>query len=129
MNKSRAILFKKFFEPVLIGNVLIKNRIVMAALGNSFWGCNGEVTDRLIDHYAAIAKGGAGLITVSYVTVDYPPGYGDLGSLYSRNFLAGHYTLVEKLHAILSAGSKVFHLRLPRTQPYSRPQNYFPIKL
>jgi 2,4-dienoyl-CoA reductase-like NADH-dependent reductase (Old Yellow Enzyme family)/thioredoxin reductase len=96
--------FKRLFEQGSIGDVSIKNRIVMAPIGNSFWGHNGEVTEKLIDLYAAVAKGGAGLITVSHVTIDFPPGYAALGSLYTRDDMAGHYALVEKLHAY---GAKV----------------------
>lgn len=41
--------FKRLFDPGFRGNVRIKNRIVMAPIGNSFWGHNGEVTEKLVE--------------------------------------------------------------------------------
>ncbi|MFC2001153.1 hypothetical protein ACFLUZ_01450, partial [Chloroflexota bacterium] len=96
--------FPRLFAPGQIGKVKIENRIVMLPLGTSFWGTAGEVTDRLIDHYAARAKGGAGLIIVAMAHPDYPPGHAALGSLDSEKRVPGHYHLVEKLHAY---GAKV----------------------
>jgi len=55
----------KLFEPGKIGSMALKNRIVMAAMGPL--GLNeldGSVSSRMIDYYAARARGGAGLITV-----------------------------------------------------------------
>ncbi|MFC2000875.1 NADH:flavin oxidoreductase, partial [Chloroflexota bacterium] len=96
--------FPRLFAPGQIGKVKIKNRIVMLPLGTSFWSTAGEVTERVIDHYAARAKGGAGLIIVSNAQLDYPPGYPVLGLLESERMIHGQYRLVEKLHAY---GAKV----------------------
>ena len=93
------VRFHRLFQPGQVGKVTIKNRIVMSPLGTTFWGVNGEVTDRIIDHYAARAKGGAGLITVSFASFDYPPGYKMLANFDSWDKYCGHYTLVEKVHA------------------------------
>lgn len=90
--------YPKLFEPGKIGKVKIKNRIVMSPLGTSFWGVNGEVTAKLMDHYVERAKGGAGLITVSYIVLDYPAGYASLGALDKPQLISGHAELVEALH-------------------------------
>lgn len=90
--------FPKLFESGQIANVRIKNRIVMPAMGTSFWGPKGDVTERITDHYAARAKGGAGLIVVSFATPDYPSGYMVQASLESEEMVAGHARLVERLH-------------------------------
>jgi 2,4-dienoyl-CoA reductase-like NADH-dependent reductase (Old Yellow Enzyme family)/thioredoxin reductase len=91
--------FARLFAPGQLGTVKIKNRIVMSPVGTTFWGGNGEVTEKVIDHYAARAKGGAGLIIVSFAHPDYPPGYRVLASLESDQMVAGHSRLVEKLHS------------------------------
>jgi 2,4-dienoyl-CoA reductase (NADPH2) len=57
------------FEPVKIGRLEIKNRITMPAMHMNM-ARNFEVTDALLDFYAERARGGAGLITVGYATVD-----------------------------------------------------------
>ena len=96
--------FLSLFQPGQIGKVRIKNRIVMSPIGTTFWSDTGEVTERIIDYYAARAKGGAGLIMVSFAHPDYPPGYRALASLESERMVEGHIRLVQKLH---SYGAKV----------------------
>ena len=61
--------FKKLFEPGQIGTMTVKNRIVMAPMVSNFADPNGGVTDRVIEHYRAKAKGGTGLIIVEACTV------------------------------------------------------------
>ncbi len=63
----------KLFEPIRIGRLEIKNRIVMAPM-TSHYADNGFVTDRMIGFYERRAKGGAGLITIEDGIVDYPLG-------------------------------------------------------
>lgn len=96
--------YPKLFEPGRIGRVVVRNRIVMSPLGTTFWSASGEVTDRIIEHYVARARGGAGLITVSFASINYPPGYQAQASLALPRNISWHYRLVEKLH---SYGSKV----------------------
>ena len=45
-----------------IGNVEIKNRMVMAAMGDLIANPDGTVSDAAIAYYGARAKGGVGLI-------------------------------------------------------------------
>ena len=52
----------KLFEPGKIGRLSVKNRIVMAPMGNSLVELDGRLSQRGIDHYVARAKGGTGLI-------------------------------------------------------------------
>jgi len=54
--------FPNLFQEGQIGKVKIRNRIVMSPMMVHFGGIMGEVTQQTIDHYAARAKGGAGLI-------------------------------------------------------------------
>ena len=57
------------FQPIHINSMEVKNRIFMPAMHMNM-ADNYQVTDRLIDFYAERAKGGAGMITVGYATVD-----------------------------------------------------------
>jgi 2,4-dienoyl-CoA reductase-like NADH-dependent reductase (Old Yellow Enzyme family)/NADPH-dependent 2,4-dienoyl-CoA reductase/sulfur reductase-like enzyme len=90
--------FPHLFEAGQIGKVRIKNRIVMSTMGATYWGIQGEVTDRLIDYFVARAKGGVGLISVGFASVNYPSQYRAVASLDSDNLIPGHNLLVEKLH-------------------------------
>jgi 2,4-dienoyl-CoA reductase-like NADH-dependent reductase (Old Yellow Enzyme family) len=60
------------FEPINIGTMQVKNRIVAAPTVVAYADEHGYVTQRLMDIYAERAKGGAGLVTVeaSYVRQD-----------------------------------------------------------
>jgi 2,4-dienoyl-CoA reductase (NADPH2) len=57
------------FEPITINRMEVKNRIFMPAMHLNMAG-NYAVGDRLVDFYAERARGGAGMITVGYATVD-----------------------------------------------------------
>jgi len=68
------------FEPIHINGMLVKNRIFMPAMHLNMAG-NYAVTDRLVDFYAERARGGAGMITVGYATVDERSGNpGNIGA-------------------------------------------------
>jgi len=57
------------FQPITINGMEVKNRIFMPAMHMNMAG-NYGVSDRLVDFYAERARGGAGMITVGYATVD-----------------------------------------------------------
>jgi 2,4-dienoyl-CoA reductase (NADPH2) len=57
------------FEPIKINQLELKNRICMPAMHMNM-AVNFEVSDQLIDFYAERARGGVGVITVGYATVD-----------------------------------------------------------
>jgi 2,4-dienoyl-CoA reductase-like NADH-dependent reductase (Old Yellow Enzyme family)/thioredoxin reductase len=56
--------FKKVFEPANMGQMKLKNRIVMPPMGTNYAEAGGAVSQRMIDYYEARAKGGTGLIIV-----------------------------------------------------------------
>jgi 2,4-dienoyl-CoA reductase-like NADH-dependent reductase (Old Yellow Enzyme family) len=60
---SNQLLFPKLFERANIGNLKLKNRIVMLPMRTAYAALSGEVTQRTIDHYGEKAQGGVGLIT------------------------------------------------------------------
>ncbi|MFC1990225.1 FAD-dependent oxidoreductase [Chloroflexota bacterium] len=52
---------KSLFEPIKVGKLELKNRIVMAAMGLGY--CpDGRMTERMINFFSERAKGGVGLI-------------------------------------------------------------------
>ncbi|NLL17945.1 MAG: FAD-dependent oxidoreductase [Clostridia bacterium] len=73
--KAHFSLFEKgriklrLFEPIKIGTMELKNRVVMPAMHLSYT-LDGQVNDRLIDFYVERAKGGAGLIIVGGCSID-----------------------------------------------------------
>ena len=59
----------KIFEPISLGPLRLKNRLLMTAMSTRLAGRKGQVTDDLIEYYGRRADGGAGMITVEEATV------------------------------------------------------------
>ena len=57
------------FEPILINQLEIKNRIYVPAMHLGM-AANFEVTDQILNFYAPRAAGGAGMVCVGFATVD-----------------------------------------------------------
>jgi len=100
----------KMFENVLkkgkIGNVELKNRFVVPAMGSGHSERDGTVGDESIGYYTARARGGFGLIITEYTGVD-PYGIGARNELksYSDEYIPGLKRLADAVHA---EGAKVF---------------------
>jgi 2,4-dienoyl-CoA reductase (NADPH2) len=60
----------KLFEPIRIGAMTVKNRIVMSPMTTGYAGLDQLPTKRLVDYLTARAKGGVGLITLEACVVD-----------------------------------------------------------
>jgi 2,4-dienoyl-CoA reductase-like NADH-dependent reductase (Old Yellow Enzyme family)/thioredoxin reductase len=71
---AEMMSLQRLFEPARIGQMMVKNRIVMPAMGTDFGTQDGFVSPRLVDYYEERAKGGVGLIIVENTSVDYPRG-------------------------------------------------------
>jgi len=56
--------FKKLFEPGRIGQMQVRNRIVMPPMGTGYHDEGGYVSQRFIDYHEARARGGVGLIII-----------------------------------------------------------------
>ncbi|UCD22080.1 MAG: NADH:flavin oxidoreductase, partial [Chloroflexota bacterium] len=59
-----AARFRKIFEPTKIGQMQLKNRIVMPPTGTNYAEKGGAISQRTLDYYEARARGGVGLIIV-----------------------------------------------------------------
>lgn len=62
--------FTNLLKPGKIGNLKLKNRMVMPAMEILAAGFNGEMSDDLISFYEERAKAGCGLIITAYASVD-----------------------------------------------------------
>jgi 2,4-dienoyl-CoA reductase-like NADH-dependent reductase (Old Yellow Enzyme family) len=58
--------FSTLFSPFRIGNLELKNRIVMPPMATYFAGEDGSLNDRHIAYYVRRVKGGVGYITVEH---------------------------------------------------------------
>lgn len=62
---------QKLFEPMKIGTMLLKNRLVMPAMDTTLGSRYGFVTSRLVDYSDERFEGGVCRIIVEYNSVDY----------------------------------------------------------
>jgi 2,4-dienoyl-CoA reductase (NADPH2) len=63
-------MYQYLFSPIRINTLEIKNRIAYPSLG-LLYSTDGKLNDRYYNYFAERAKGGAGLVTVGPVGVDY----------------------------------------------------------
>ncbi len=108
------------FEPIIINNLKLKNRLIMAPMGTGLAG-DGFVTRELIDYLAARARGGIALITVEVSAIDKlgKAGLGGELAIYDDKFIPGLRDLSDAIH---EAGSKVV-IQLNHAGRYARSKN------
>ena len=112
--------YTKLFEPGRIGNLEIRNRVVMPAMGCSFAEVSGEAGQRMIRYYEERAKGGVGLIITEITRIDDITGVGTPNQLSVTNthVVPQLHRLVEAVHAY---DTKLFvQLHHPGNQTPSR---------
>ncbi len=90
------------FQPIFINKLEIKNRIYLPAMHLGM-AMNFEVTDQIVDFYAERAKGGAGMITVGYATVDELSGNATNIGAHKDDFIPGLKRLAD---AIIQNGAR-----------------------
>lgn len=66
--------FSKLFEPIEIGKISLRNRLLMSPMATCFARADHFVTEQLIGYYARRAEGGVGLIVVEATCIDDPLG-------------------------------------------------------
>ncbi|MGZ9583106.1 oxidoreductase [Paenibacillus marinisediminis] len=90
-------MYETFLSPIQIGNVTLKNRSVMTAMGTGYAELGGYVGDRLIAYHIERAKGGIGMNTVGISPVhETSAGPKYVGS-YDDKFIPGLTKLAEAI--------------------------------
>lgn len=121
--------YKMLFSPMKIGNVEIKNRIVMAPMLMGFGQFNGNATEKMMNYYEERAKGGTGLIITEITRVNDLSGassFGQLSASKDRN-IASISELAKRIH---KHGAKLFvELHHPGRQNVNLMINTVPISV
>jgi 2,4-dienoyl-CoA reductase (NADPH2) len=86
----------KLFEPIEVGGMEIKNRIVMPAVGTNYWTLDGAVTDRLLEFYRERAKNGIGYAVVGVAKIQ-PQFFGGL-AVHDDSYIPGLKKLAGVFH-------------------------------
>lgn len=111
---------RKLFQRGTIGNLELKNRVVMPAMGCSFASETGIASDEMIRYYQDRAKGGCALIITEITRVDDETGIGTPCqlSVTKKENIPSLVRLAEAIHAY---DSKIFvQLHHPGNQTPSR---------
>jgi len=95
------IRFPHLSRPGKIGQMELRNRVVMAPLGTNLADVNGAVSERLLEWHAERARGGVGLIIVGNAAADTRFGRGLAHQLRVEDpkFTPGLHELVETVQA------------------------------
>ncbi len=99
--------YETLFSPIKIGNVEIKNRLVMAPMLMDFGQFDGRTTEQLMDYYEERAKGGTGLIITEITRVNDVTG----GAAFAQLGLSHDYQIDgmrELANRIHKHGAKLF---------------------
>ncbi len=102
MNEKYPVLL----SPGKIGNVEIRNKTVMCAMGMN-QADHGYVSEAVINHYVERAKGGVGLIMVEVTCVDAPQGMNTTNPMFidDDKYIPGFEKLTGAIH---KEGAKCF---------------------
>jgi 2,4-dienoyl-CoA reductase-like NADH-dependent reductase (Old Yellow Enzyme family) len=86
-------------EPKEIGGMIVKNRLIRSATGEGMATRDGGVTDRLVELYENLAKGGVGLIItgITYSQPNYKYFPGQTG-VYKDELIPGLRKITESVH-------------------------------
>lgn len=93
------------FQPIRLGQLELKNRIVMAPMGTNFGDGSGHVCEETVQYYTRRARGGVGLITTEAMYV-HPSGAHRTGAMGidCDELIPGLTSLTDAVHA---AGGKI----------------------
>lgn len=106
MGEAKGSKFRDLLNPGRIGNLELRNRIVMAPMRVGLVTNEGFIDERLKSYYVARAKGGVGLIITGTTIVD--PDYARPGqhvAIYNEKVIPGLHDMIEAVHV---HGAKIF---------------------
>jgi len=102
------------FEPVRLGSVTLRNRIVFPPMTTGYEE-KGVITPRSRTFYRTVARGGAGLIVLGDVSIQ--PSFAPTPYLYDDGFIPGVRTLVDEVHAEGACiSAQLFHQEYDTTE-------------
>jgi 2,4-dienoyl-CoA reductase-like NADH-dependent reductase (Old Yellow Enzyme family)/thioredoxin reductase len=99
--------YPQLFSPFALGDLTLRNRVVMSPMSTEMGGEDGSITPRMTAFYRERALGGVGLITVEFTSVSPQTGRasGRQLTLEAGRNLDGHVRLVE---IVREAGAHIF---------------------
>ncbi len=98
MSKFSKQDYGELFQPGSIGRLNLKNRLIMAPMGNALADGEGYATEALLSYYRARARGGVGLIITQCVSINRADMMPYSLALYDDSYIPGIKKLVQMIH-------------------------------
>lgn len=102
--KEKRMSCEALFQPITIGNMTLKNRIMLPGMTTRLCLDGGYVSDEMIAYYSSIARGGCGLIVVEATSVHAPTAPKNFLRICGDEYIPGLKKLTDAVH---QAGAKI----------------------
>lgn len=97
--------FNLLFKPLQIGNITLKNRMIVSAMVTQYTNEDGTPTEKYIQYHEEKAKGGWGLvITEDYGVTKEAGAFKRVAGLWNDNQILPHKMFVDRVH---NAGGRI----------------------
>lgn len=92
--------YKHLLSPGKLGPIDLRNRIILAPMGDNFSDSEGYCTEQMQAYYEARAAGGAGLIVMGVVSIAFPHGTAEpfQCAISDDKYIPGLAKLAERVH-------------------------------
>ena len=103
---DQKIKYPLLASPASIGNLKLRNRMIMAAMGSNFASEDGHTTEQLTAYYEKRAQGGIGLIILETSAITWPAGASmpNMIGFSKDEFIPSLKSLTQRIH---QHGSKI----------------------
>lgn len=103
---DQQIKYPLLASPASIGNLKLRNRMIMAAMGSNFASEDGHTTEQLTAYYEKRAQGGIGLIILETSAITWPAGASmpNMIGFSKDEFIPSLKSLTQRIH---KHGSKI----------------------
>ena len=85
-------------QPGRIGEMTLKNRLIMAAMGNALADDKGDITDAMLEYYRVRAKGGVGLVITQFASISRDDAMPYNLKIFDDRFTSSFARLVQVIH-------------------------------
>jgi 2,4-dienoyl-CoA reductase (NADPH2) len=103
---DQQIKYPLLASPASIGNLKLRNRMIMAAMGSNFASEDGHINEQLTAYYEKRAQGGIGLIILETSAITWPAGASmpNMIGFSKDEFIPSLKSLTQRIH---QHGSKI----------------------
>lgn len=114
----RPKVLESLFQPLRVGNITLKNRLIMGPMGTGLSDRDGTVSDKDVAYFKRRGAGGASMVITGAASIDYPAGY--LGPFELRVDTDCHISGLARIASGIKAGGAMSCLQLIHPGRYAK---------